>query len=127
MTMSSWPDVPPFQPPLWLRSAHAQTVAGAFWPGRLPTYQAEPRRVLLDDGDVIVVHDDRPANWQAGGTVAVLGHGLAGCYLSPYMIRIAARGTTATGTPRRRSTCTWPTTFLAIAGEDHASWSTTLP
>lgn len=90
-TVSSDLDIPPFRPSPWLRGGHAQTVAGAFWPGRLPLYQAEPRRVLLGDGDTIVVHDDRPANWQTGGMVAVLMHGLAGCHLSPYMVRIAAK------------------------------------
>jgi predicted alpha/beta-fold hydrolase len=83
--------IPPFRPPLWLQGGHAQTVAGTFWPGRLPRYQAEARRVTLDDGDVIVVHDDCPPHWQPGGLVTMLIHGLAGCHLSPYMVRIAAK------------------------------------
>jgi uncharacterized protein len=48
-------------------------------------------RVELPDGDAIVLHDDCPAGWSSGERVALLVHGLAGCYTSGYMVRIAAK------------------------------------
>jgi predicted alpha/beta-fold hydrolase len=47
--------------------------------------------VTLADGDQIVLHDDCPAGWQAGGRTALLIHGLSGCYISPYMVRISRK------------------------------------
>jgi uncharacterized protein len=84
-------DAPPFEPHPLLRNRHAQTLAGTYLPsGRYP-YRAVHYRVMLSDGDAIVVHDDIPADWQAGGRVALLIHGLAGCHSSVYMVRIAAK------------------------------------
>lgn len=45
----------------------------------------------LGDDDQIVLHDDCPATWFAGGRVALLVHGLGGCHGSPYMVRIARK------------------------------------
>jgi predicted alpha/beta-fold hydrolase len=83
--------LPPFRPHPLIRGGHAQTVAGVWWPGRLRPYAAAPHQVRLDDGDIVVLHDDKPAAWTAGGPVALLVHGLAGCHLSPYMVRIAEK------------------------------------
>ncbi len=83
--------LPPFRSHPFLRGGHAQTVAGVVWPGRLPPYRAARRHVRLADGDVIVLHDDAPQGWRRGGRAALLVHGLAGCHLSPYMIRVAAK------------------------------------
>jgi len=88
----SWPPtIPAFQPLWWLRGGHAQTLAAAYWPQRLPDYQALPRRVELDDGDVVIVHDDCPVGWKPGGITALVMHGLSGCHLSPLMVRLAAK------------------------------------
>jgi len=85
-----WPPaIPPFFPPLWLRGGHVQTLAGAFWPKRLPAYRATPRPVKLDDGDMVVIHDDCPPDWQPGNAAALLMHGLSGCHLSPLLVRLA--------------------------------------
>jgi predicted alpha/beta-fold hydrolase len=86
------PDAPPsFRPHPLLRSGHAQTLAAVYFPGKLPPYQAVPHEVNLDDGDRIVLHDDRPTDWRDGQRVALLIHGLAGCHGSGYMQRVARR------------------------------------
>ena len=82
---------PPFQPPWWLKSAHAQTLAAAFWPARLDAHRAIERRVELSEGDVVVVHDDCPDGWAKDGRVALLAHGLGGCHRSPLLVRLAAK------------------------------------
>lgn len=79
----------PFQAPWWLRGAHRQTVAASYWFGDLPAYSAHPHQVVLDDGDIVVVHDDCPAAWQPGGPAALLMHGLNGSHQSPLLVRIA--------------------------------------
>ena len=92
-------DAPEFRPHPLVRGGHAQTLFGTFVPGRLPAYRAQAHRVLLPDGDVLIMHDDRPDSWQSGDPVALLVHGLAGCHTSGYMVRIAhklnARGVRA--------------------------------
>jgi len=85
------PPFPPFVPHPAVRGGHAQTLAGAYLPGKRYPYRATARRVRLDDGDELVLHDDVPASWQAGDRTALLIHGLAGCHLSTYMVRVAAR------------------------------------
>lgn len=98
--MNNWPPaIAEFQAPWWLHSGHAQTLAAALWPSRLPRYHAVSRRVELDDGDEVVVHDDCPPGWRPGDTAALLMHGLSGCHLSPLLVRLterlAARGVRA--------------------------------
>ena len=83
--------LPPFQPPWWLRGAHAQTLAAAYWPARLPEHRAVARQVELDDGDIVVVHDDCPDGWPCDGRVALLVHGLGGCHRSPLLVRLATK------------------------------------
>ena len=83
--------LPPFRPPWWLSGAHRQTLAAAYWLGPLSEYSAVPRSVVLDDGDTVVVHDDRPATWRPGDRVALLMHGLSGSHLSPLLVRLAAK------------------------------------
>lgn len=80
-----------FRPHPLLRTGHLQTLAGLYWPQPDVKDEACAHRVLLDDGDQIVLHDDRPAEWPTGGPTALMIHGLAGCHSSPYMCRIAAK------------------------------------
>jgi predicted alpha/beta-fold hydrolase len=61
------------------------------WLTRQPLHQATARRIALDDGDVLVVHDDCPADWPPGGRVALLVHGLVGSHRSPYIVRWAGK------------------------------------
>jgi predicted alpha/beta-fold hydrolase len=79
---------PPFQPHPLLKSGHAQTLAANYLHGapRVRTAQRD-HRVRLEDGDHVVLHDDRPAGWQPGDPTAVLLHGLAGCHQSSYLVR----------------------------------------
>ena len=84
-------DAPPFEPHPLLRNRHAQTLAGTYLPGERYPYRAVHYRVLLEDGDAVVLHDDIPDEWQAGGRVALLIHGLAGCHSSAYMVRVAGK------------------------------------
>ena len=84
-------DAPPFEPHPLLRNRHAQTLAGTYLPGERYPYRAVHYRVLLEDGDAVVLHDDIPDAWQAGGRVTLLIHGLAGCHSSAYMVRVAGK------------------------------------
>jgi uncharacterized protein len=85
------PAFPAFRPHPLLRGAHAQTVGGVVFPGRLSEYRARQHRVPLADGDQIVLHDDRPCDWRDGQRAALLIHGLGGCHQSAYMRRIAEK------------------------------------
>ncbi|MEX0702142.1 MAG: alpha/beta fold hydrolase [Planctomycetales bacterium] len=89
-TVIDWP-LPPFRPHPLLRGPHRQTIAGSFLPGARFAYAATRHRVELDDGDALVLHDDRPPTWHEGDPAALLLHGLAGCHLSPYMVRVAGK------------------------------------
>jgi hypothetical protein len=92
MIANGWPPrLAEFHPPWWLRSGHAQTLAAAFVPWRLPRYRAVSRHVELDDGDIVVVHDDCPPDWRPGHTAALLMHGLGGCHRSPLLVRLTER------------------------------------
>jgi len=84
-------DVPVFEPHPLIRGGHAQTVLGAYLPGRRFRLRSDTHRVPLEDGDSVVLHDDCPLGWQPGDRVALLMHGLGGSYRSSYMVRIAAK------------------------------------
>lgn len=82
------PQTPGFQPPWWLRGPHAQTIGSALMPRSPSEHRAILRRVELDDGDALAVHDDIPTGWQPGGRVAILSHGLADHHRSPLLVRL---------------------------------------
>jgi hypothetical protein len=84
--------LPSFVPHPLLRGGHAQTLAG-YWlhSGRGWPAAAIPRKVVLPDGDTIILHDDRPQCWSAGDRAALLLPGLAGCHQSSFIVRIARR------------------------------------
>ncbi len=81
----------PFEPHPLFRSGHAQTLAGAYLPGQFYPYRARQHHVTLADGDLLVLHDDQPAEWRDGDESVVLIHGLGGTHQSGYMQRIAGR------------------------------------
>lgn len=83
--------LPPFRPAPLLRNPHVQTILAAYYPVRGFPYTAVQHPLELADGDRVVLHDDRPPDWQPGERVALLLHGLGGCHGSPYMIRIAGK------------------------------------
>ncbi|WP_207397910.1 YheT family hydrolase [Bremerella alba] len=66
-----------------------QTVLGAYWYGHNIPYNARQHLVLFDDGDQIVLHDDRPKGWKPGDRTVLLIHGLGGSHSSGYIVRIA--------------------------------------
>ncbi len=80
-----------FRAPWWLRDGHLQTLAAAYWTGRLPHHRAVERRVHLPDGDILAVHDDCPVDWEPGGRAMLMGHGLGGCHRSPLLARLARK------------------------------------
>ncbi len=80
---------PAFRPHPLLRSGHLQTIMANLLACEKFEYTAKQHIVNVSDGDAIVLHDDRPANWQPHHPVAVLVHGLAGCHQSGYMVRTA--------------------------------------
>lgn len=84
-------EFPPFSPHPLFRGGHLQTLAGLYLPWRKPIYRAQQHRITLDDGDILVLHDDRPPQWNEGDRCVLLMHGLAGCHQSPYMVRIAEK------------------------------------
>ena len=85
------PGVPEFRPARGLSSPHAQTAWATLFPGRIPLTATTERRLRLDDGDLIVMHDDCPPNWRRSDHVVLILHGLGGSHRSGYMVRLAAR------------------------------------
>jgi predicted alpha/beta-fold hydrolase len=86
-----------FRPHPLLRSGHLQTVAGIYLPRRYAPYGATRHYVKADeatagaDGDQIVLHEDRPAEYDPTRPVVLLIHGLSGCHQSSYMCRMSER------------------------------------
>jgi uncharacterized protein len=83
--------LPPFEPHPWLRSAHAQTILGRYWPHPGTRLEATPHEVGLADGDRLVVLESVPPGWQGTHPTAVLVHGLAGSADAAYMLRLGVR------------------------------------
>jgi predicted alpha/beta-fold hydrolase len=80
---------PDFRPLPFLANAHLQTILGAYWPGSASPGSAQEHRVLLPDGDQLVLHDSRPPRWETGQRIALLVHGLGGSHRSPAIRRLA--------------------------------------
>lgn len=87
-------EVPPFVPHPLIRGGHLQTIF-SLRPPRGPELRPTLHWIELPDGDVLALHDDSPPAWQPGLPSVMLVHGLCGCSLSPYMIRLARRFTAA--------------------------------
>jgi predicted alpha/beta-fold hydrolase len=79
-----------FRPLPFLSNPHLQTLLGTFWDGRIPYFPTRERQIILPDGDRLVLHDSRPANWRRGDPIALLIHGLGGTHASGYMRRVTA-------------------------------------
>lgn len=74
-----------FRPHPFLPGGHAQTLFGALFPWKRLPYKAMQRLVDLDDGDRLMLHDDKPADWQETDPSSLLIHGLGGSHASPYL------------------------------------------
>jgi uncharacterized protein len=83
--------IPPFEPPDWLRGAHAQTVAGRYLINGDSRLEATAHEVELEDGDRLSILESAPRDWSLSDPAAILVHGLAGCARSPYIVRFARR------------------------------------
>lgn len=88
---SPLPGVPEFVPARGLGSANLQTVCASFFPGNTQIEGTLQRHLRLDDGDLLVLHDDTPRGWERGDHVVLLLHGLGGSHRSGYMVRIARK------------------------------------
>ncbi len=84
------PAVAPFAAPTLLRNRHIQTLL-PFVMSRPELPPVTTHEVALPDGDRVVLHDDRPAEWRPGDSVLLLLHGLTGCHQSSYMVRCAMK------------------------------------
>lgn len=82
-------DYPPFRVHPLYPTGLLQTVAPFFAKGPMSQYRAVKHIVPLFDGDRLVIHDDRPKKWITGDRIAILLHGLAGCHLSPCVVRLS--------------------------------------
>lgn len=83
--------IPPFVPAAGLGGGHRQTLAGSLFSGSSDFAGTVRHRVRVSDEDDIVLHDDRPDDWEHGDQVALLMHGISGCHGSGYMMRIAGK------------------------------------
>lgn len=83
--------IPPFRAHRLVAGGHLQTLVGCYLPQAKATYATELQHLELADGDILVLHEQRPVDWSAGGPVALMVHGLGGCGESLYMVRKADR------------------------------------
>ena len=92
---------PTFRPHPLIRGGHLQTIAGTYLPSRTELTPVQVR-VLLPDGDTIVLHDDGPPplagakpgpghSEQPDNPIALLVHGLGGSHQSGYMRRASQK------------------------------------
>ena len=88
---STNPGIPEFVPARGLSGANLQTVFASLFPGRTTLPGTVQRHLRLDDGDLIVLHDNTPPTWERGDHVVLLLHGLGGSHQSGYMVRMAAK------------------------------------
>ncbi len=80
-----------FYPFPFARSGFWQTVYGSHWPIMKASKPDGFHHIMLDDGDILVVAENRPPEWQPGQRIMLLVHGLTGCYESTYMQRMCRR------------------------------------
>jgi hypothetical protein len=85
------PGVPAFVPTAGLAGGHRQTAWAWMFPGKPVLARPTQRRLRLEDGDLIVLHDNSPDEWQRSDHVVLMMHGLCGSHQSGYMARLAAR------------------------------------
>jgi uncharacterized protein len=76
-----------FRPLPLLSNPHVQTLLGHWLRGRQKFGATTEHTVRLPDGDALVLHDAVPQNWQVGGPIVVLVHGLTGSHASAQIVR----------------------------------------
>lgn len=80
-----------FRPFPLLAGGHRQTLAACYVAASASLPGSSQHRILLDDGDQLVLHDDCPQDWQAGDPAVMLVHGLCGSHQSRYVVRIGSK------------------------------------
>lgn len=90
--LASFP-VPAFKQHRILRGGHLQTLIGArMGHADHPSNSAHRcHRIVLGDGDALVVHDDEPLDWTPANGSVLLLHGICGCHATGYMVRFQRR------------------------------------
>jgi len=80
-----------FYPFPFARSGFLQTVYGSYWPVLKPSKPDAFHQIVLPDGDILVMAENRPKGWKPGSRIMLLVHGFTGCYESTYMLRMCRR------------------------------------
>ncbi|MGE0525618.1 MAG: YheT family hydrolase [Bdellovibrionales bacterium] len=80
-----------FYPFSFARSGFLQTIYGNYWPMLKASKPDCFHHVMLPDGDILVIAENRPKNWKPGSRIMLLVHGLTGSYESTYMQRMCRR------------------------------------
>src|SRR5687767_13503710 len=65
---------PDFEPHPLIRGGHLQTILGVYLPHKRIEYRAKQHKVVLADGDAVILHDDLPHSPPLAGTT--LGSGM---------------------------------------------------
>ena len=84
-------DGPTFQPHWLFRGGHAQTIAGTYLKSFDTLVETAKHQVTQPDGDVLMLHENCPSDWQPGQRVVLLLPGLTGCHRSGYLRRTASK------------------------------------
>ncbi|HEX5269711.1 MAG TPA: alpha/beta fold hydrolase [Gemmataceae bacterium] len=79
-----------FTPLPFLGNPHVQTVLALFLTGPVRDEPTRERRVLLPDGDRLLLYDSVPSGWEPGDRIAIIVHGLGGSHRSVHVTRQAA-------------------------------------
>lgn len=77
-----------FRPLPFLGNPHVQTILGSLLRSPVLDVPFRERRLLLPDGDRLLLYDSMPRRWQLGQAMVLLVHGLCGTHLSGYMVRL---------------------------------------
>ena len=77
-----------FNPNIWLRNPHIQTLLGSKW--RPPkVWQGAQSHIELPDQDRLICATNTPSNWQETDPTVLIFHGLLGHQNAPYVLRAA--------------------------------------
>jgi predicted alpha/beta-fold hydrolase len=83
--------IPSFEPHQFLPSGHLQTILSRYLPGSRTRLRSVDRRIRLEDGDELVIHDSVGMSWTPGRPMVLLVHGLGGDASGIELLRLGAR------------------------------------
>ncbi len=72
-----------------LRSGHLQTLLVGVVYGERPEHNARAIQIPMDDGEILLIHEELGKPLADSAPIAILIHGLGGDHTSPYLQRIA--------------------------------------